>query len=64
MSMRTSSSIHVAANGVIFSFLWLSSIPLGICTDLRTSVSGHLGCVHGLAILNRVAVNIGVHVSF
>ena len=34
---------------------------LYICT---TSVDGHLGCFHVLAIVNSGAMNIGVHVSF
>ena len=30
----------------------------------HSSISGHLGCVHVLAIVNSATVNIGVHVSF
>ena len=30
----------------------------------HSSVHGHLGCFHVLAIVNSVAVNTGVHVSF
>ena len=31
---------------------------------IRSSVDGHLGCVHVLAIVNSAAVNTRVHVSF
>ena len=30
---------------------------------IHSSVDGHLGCVHGLAIVNSAAVNNGIHVS-
>ena len=48
-------------------FLWLSNIPLYICTTnffIHPSVDGHLGCFHVLAIGNSAAVNTGIHVSF
>ena len=31
---------------------------------IHSSVDGHLGCLHALAIVNSASKNIGVHVSF
>ena len=31
---------------------------------IHSSVDGHLGCFHVLAIVNSASVNIGIHVSF
>ena len=30
---------------------------------IHSSVDEHLGCFHVLAVINRAAINIGVHVS-
>ena len=38
-----------------------------VCVDvffIHSSVDGHLGCVHILAILDNAATKIGLHVSF
>ena len=59
-----SRSIRVAANGIV-SFLWLSCIVYVYCSFfIHSSVDGHFGCVHVLAIVNCAAMHIGVHVSF
>ena len=47
-------------------FKWLSSTPLCICTIffICSSVDRHLDCFHVLAIVDRAAMNTGLHVSF
>ena len=49
------------------SFLWLSNIPSCICTTnffIHSSINGHLGWFHVLAIVNSASVNNRIHASF
>ena len=65
LSVIISSSIYVAANGIISFFLWLSSILLcAYHIFIHSSVFVHVGCFHALAIVNSATVDIGVQVSF
>ena len=60
---------------IFHSFLWVSNIPLSIYLSIylsstchislnQSSVDGHVGSFHVLAIVNRAAMKIGVHMSF
>ena len=64
--MIISRYIHTAADGIISFFLWLRNIPLYVCTtsSLSSPLAGHVGCFHVLAIVNKAAVNAGIHASF
>ena len=65
--MRVSSSIHVAANGIILFFFmaeYYSIVYMYHIFLIHSSVNGHLGCFHVLAVVNCAVVNIQVHISF
>ena len=65
LSMTIFKSIYVAANSIILLILWLSNIVyMSHISFIHSSVDGHVGCFHVLAIVNSASVNFRVHVPF
>ena len=65
--MRVSSSIQVAANGIVVFFFMAEEYSIAYIYHIfliQSSVDGHLGCFHVLAIENRAVMNMQVNVSF
>ena len=63
--MTISRSLCVATDGIIsFKAEKYSIVCMYHIFFMRSSVSGHLGCLNVLVIVNSAAMNIGVHVSF
>ena len=65
LSIIPSSSMHVVVNGKISFFLIAEeySIVYIYHIFIHSSIDGHLGSFHTLAIIDSAAINMGVHVS-
>jgi hypothetical protein len=63
----SSNSIHLSADDIISFFLmteWNSIVYVYQIFLIHSSVVGHLGCSHSLAIVNSAAINIDVQESW
>ena len=66
-SLSAIASIHAAANGTISFFSTAQEYSL-VSADriffIHSSVDGHLGCFHVLAVVNSASMITGMHMSF
>ena len=67
-SMIVSRSIHIAANSIISFFLWLSNIPLSICSTSFLSSYLSMSCLsmsfHVLPVVNSATMDVEEHIPF
>ena len=67
-SMIVSRSIHIAANSIISFFLWLSNIPLSICSTSFLSIYLSMSCLsmsfHVLPVVNSATMDVEEHIPF
>ena len=66
-TLTESTSIHISTNDpipLIFMTEQYSIVYMCFIFFIYSSVNGHLGCFHVLAIVNSATVSIGVRVSF
>ena len=66
LNITISRSVNVAVNDIISFILRAEqySIAYMYHSFIHSSVNGHLGCFHVLAIVNSATANTGIHVSF
>ena len=65
--MIISRSICFAANGLVLFFFMAEQYSIVYMYQIffiHSSVDGHLGCFHVLAIVNSAVMNISFHISF